>query len=438
MHSGKKSGISIGTLMALTMLVLTVGGSLWVLIRLSGGNVDLAAVSRNILKISGSQNTEPAREDIRINDPDSQTSSSEKKKETVQQAAGGNTGTETGTPQEGRFRLTVAGMTAVEENIRKSCYSQDSQKYDFSDVMHLLSGKNDGDIRAVFLENILQDDAKVSSIVIPENAADMLKAAGFNTVLCGFSRVFDRGEEGILSTGNALKQAGMLPLGILDSAEERAWRILQQNGVSVAMMQYTATVSAATRRNMEKKGISGMVPEADPDKIAEDIRQARADGADAVIVFLNWGREGAKSPDKTQIQLASRIADAGADLIVGSGSRVAHQAEILETSDGSGRKILCIYSLGTLLSDNRKQLSRMAGMLLHVEFKKTGEHRVTMEEAGYSPTYAWRYKQDGKYFYRCLCASELAPDGMESDQIQSMEKADALLTTLLEGSPLLP
>ena len=54
----------------------------------------------------------------------------------------------------------------------------------------------------------------------------------------------------------------------------------------------------------------------------------------------------------------------------------------------------------------------------------------------YVPTYAWRYKQDGRYYYRCLAVTGLAPDGMDSDQIKSMNKAEETIRTLLEGTPL--
>ncbi len=436
MEPRHRRGLSAGTVVALTMLVLIVGGTLWVLGRLAGGTVDLAETSRSILALADTKKEEAA-EEIRITD-------SGKKADTDHQAAAHSSGgtsaalsaAETASPQADTFTLTVAGTLAVEENIRKSCYSQDSKKYDFSDVTKPLRQKNTGEIRAVFLENLLDDSGKMTNTVAPEDAVDLLTEGGFNLALCGFARVFDREEAGITGTRAVLEKRGILPLGVLRSTADSPWQIREVNGVTVAMAQYTATVAAGTRKNMAKKDLNELCPEADTDQILADIHEVRARGVDAVIIFLNWGKEGAKAPDKNQIALAAKIADAGADLIIGNGSRVTQRAEMLEASDGSGRKTLCVYSLGTLLSDNRKQLNRMAGTMVHVTFRKTEARHVVMEDAGYTPLYSWRYKQDGKYYYRCLNAGEVAPDGMESDQIQNLEKADALLAELMDGSPL--
>ena len=432
MRPGRRRGIAAGTVIALTMMMLTLGGTLWMLFRLSGGNIDIVKTSRSILKI-GSTAVSKDEEDILITSQEGTVTSPQPANSGAARA--GKEPKETEAPKEGRFTLTVGGTLAVEENIRKSCYSTDSKKYDFSDVTALLAEETAADISAVFLENILDDSGKITKTVVPENAADMLRTAGFNTVLCGFARIFDREGTGIAATRTALQKREITPLGALGDAADSAWQTQEVNGIRVAMAQYTATVSSQTRKNMNKKGLSGLVPEADAERIAEDIRQARKEGAAAVIVFLNWGKDGTKSPDKNQITLARAIADAGADLIVGNGSRVAHKAEWLEATDGSGRKTLCVYSLGTMLSDNRTRMNRMAGILLHVSFARDG-NGVRLEDAGYTPLYTWRYKQDGKYYYRCLSASRPAPDGMDSDQIQTMEKADSLLATLLEGSPL--
>ncbi len=433
MRPGRRRGIAAGTVIALTAMVLTLGGSLWMLFRLSGGNIDIAKTSRSILKI-GSTVVSRDEEDILIAAPEGAAASPQPANGEAARAEKEPKSTET--PKEGRFTLTVGGTLAVEENVRKSCYSTDSKKYDFSDVASLLAEDTAADISAVFLENLLDDSGKITKTVIPENAADLLRSAGFNMAFCGFARVFDREAAGIAATRVALQKREITPLGALGEESDSAWQTLEVNGIRVALAQYTATVPSQTRKNMAKKGISGLVPEAEADRITEDIRQARAEGAAAVIVFLNWGKDGTKSPDKNQIALARKIADAGADLIVGNGSRIAHKAEWLEASDGSGRQTLCVYSLGTLLSDNRTRMNRMAGILLHVTFVRDGNSGVRLEDAGYTPLYTWRYKQDGKYYYRCLNASRPAPDGMESEQIQAMEKANSLLETLLEGSPL--
>ena len=66
---------------------------------------------------------------------------------------------------------------AIEEAVRKSCYASESSKYDFSRVMSLLKDNFQGREAAVFLENVLMDDTKVSETVVPAVGAEMLQEA---------------------------------------------------------------------------------------------------------------------------------------------------------------------------------------------------------------------------------------------------------------------
>ena len=156
--------ISIGTVIALSLAMLTVGGSLWIFARLSGTNVSLALTSREALQVESAPTGSP--EKILL-------SGSSRKEQPSATAA------PTEAPPRESFTLCAAGTLAIEENIRKSCYSQDSAKYDFTEVLSLLREETEADIRAVFLENILQDDAKVTRTVLPAEAARMPRSAGF-------------------------------------------------------------------------------------------------------------------------------------------------------------------------------------------------------------------------------------------------------------------
>ncbi len=332
------------------------------------------------------------------------------------------------------FSLTVGGTAAIEDNVRRSGYSNDTKKYDFTDIMTLLSPEISADINAVFTENLMTDDIKVSRTVVPSCAANMLKTAGFDTALAGFSKAWDKGMEGVAATVTSLKKHGLAVTGLCSSESDSRALIRRINGVQVAMLQYTATVGSNTRKSMVKKGESYSVPEALPELIASDIAQARQNGSRAVFVFLNWGKTNSKAPDKSQIQLAQQIADAGADLIIGAGSRIAQKAEYLTAADG--RSVLCAYSLGTLISDDRNAANRIGGYLLHLTFRAEENGTVSLIRTAYTPTYTWRYRQDGSYFYRVVAADRPSPDGMDSDQIKAMRKTLTAVQAALEESPL--
>jgi len=131
--------------------------------------------------------------------------------------------------------------------------------------------------------------------------------------------------------------------------------------------------------------------------------------------------------------LAQKIADAGADLIIGNGSRIVSGAEML-TAAHTGRQVLCVWSLGTVLSGDRSNIRRIAGMFLQVTVK-TEEGRTELSDYRYIPLYTWKYKQDSRFYYRCLAADEAVPDGMDSEQQKMMKKAADTVKNAMAGSP---
>ena len=207
---------------------------------------------------------------------------------------------------------------------------------------------------------------------------------------------------------------------------------MEKNGIRTAVMQYTDTISAGTRKNMAKKGMNGAVPPADGEAIAEDIANARKQGADVVLVLLNWGKTG-KAPDKAMRALAQKIADAGADLIIGNGSRIVSGAEMLTAAE-TGRQVLCVWSLGTVLSGDRSNIKRIAGMMLEATvISENG--RTEIRGFRYIPLYTWKYKQDGRFQYRCMAADGTVPDGMDSEQKKMMKKAAETVRSAMKDSP---
>ena len=328
--------------------------------------------------------------------------------------------------------LTVGGTAAVEKAIRQSCYVSDSKSYDFTDVMKLLSDDIQGDISFVFLENVFMDDVKVSETIVPSTAVSMLSAAGFQVGLAGFSKAWQKEMEGISDTSGALRDHGLDVLGICEQQESPRTLVKNIHGIQAAFMQYTANVSDNVRKSMQKKDAIWSVPEADINLITADIHSARDAGADLVVIFLNWGKEGKKEPDKKQTELAQQIAEAGADVIIGAGSRVTQKIEMITTSDS--RHVLCAYSLGALISENRSSSERLGSVLLQLSLIKN-EGSVIVKEIQYIPVYVWRFRQDGNYYYRCVASDREPPDGMDDEQKKVMDKAFAAVQKVMAEGP---
>ncbi len=89
--------------------------------------------------------------------------------------------------------------------------------------------------------------------------------------------------------------------------------------------------------------------------MGDRIAQARADGADFVIVYEHWGSENVHEVRSYQRQHAEEIAAAGADLIIGSHPHCLQETETIVTEDG--RSVPCFYSLGNVVSSMTRDIN---------------------------------------------------------------------------------
>ena len=421
MQENGKRKISAGTVVMLAAAVLILGLTVFVWLRLSSGKtVDMSRLQASTIELQGK---DIGTEEI----------PSVPKNETVSRSSAQTvpTGEPAGISRGKAFTLTAAGTVALDGEVRKNSWYSDAKQYDYYDIMMLLKRELQSDLNLVFTENLLSEDGRSSDLVAGNAAAAMLKNAGFNLAACGFSKAFEKGEDGIRPTRKLLAEYGITPVGIYESSDQDPIRILEVNGIQAAFLQYTDTLPAATRKSMAKNGTSGLVPAADADKIAADIADARARGSEAVIILLNWGKNG-KTPDRNMRAMAQKIADAGADLIIGNGNRIVSGAEML-TAAGDGRQVLCVWSLGTVLSGDRSKIGRMAGMLLQVTVR-TENGRTEIGNFQYIPLYTWKYKQDSRFYYRCLAANGTVPDGMDAEQQKMMKKAADTVRSAMKDS----
>ena len=117
-------------------------------------------------------------------------------------------------------------------------------------------------------------------------------------------------------------------------------------------------------------------------QVPEDIRAAR-EVADIVVVCPHWGTEYVAEPSSYQRDFAQQMADAGADVIIGTHPHVPQPVEWITAADGS--ETLCYYSLGNYVSTQKQALSMLEGMawvVFHVDEEGV---TLTREDSGVLP-----------------------------------------------------
>ena len=339
----------------------------------------------------------------------------------------------------GKVTLTLAGSIRIDEAVRKSAYYSDSKKYDFENILVLIREELQSDLAVATLENIADDTQKVSELNAPSAILDALADAGIDILNLGHLKALDKGKDSLRATVNAVKERGITYLGAYATqADADTLRMVTVDNVNVAFLHYTESISSAGKKVIKSDNLEYALPvtlaNGMPDGMLADVRNARKQGAEVVVVSINWGKNASK-PTAAQKALAQQLADAGADVIIGSGSKAVQPISWLTSKDEDGeiRHTLCAWNLSSFLTGERND-GNVCGMLLQLQMAFDGKS-VSFERVSYTPTYIWRYKQDGQYFYRIVASDQPAPDGMSDEQVGYMNKALKNLQKYLEDSP---
>ncbi len=431
-------GVSLGTVVMLTLTVVVLAFSAGVLPRLMGtANIRMDAGSVFSALDLASALPALSLSEIPITDEQDVPAVTEVPAQTLPPIVPDATETPvpTATPNPGgTVNLTLGGSVHVDDGIRKSAYYSDSEKYDFTEIFSLIADEMQSDLTLLSLENLTDPSAKVSALNAPENVMDMFREAGVDVLSLGFSKAFDRGDAALNATVGAAQARGLTTLGAYQTAEDAAaLRMFTVDQVDVALIHGTDAISSTGKKKLRASGSAWALPTADADALTREIARAREAGADVVIVSVNWGGS-FKLNDRVK-KLAQALADAGADVIVGSGTASVQPVTWLtaKRADGTISQTLCAWSLGSLLSSSRGD-GDVAGMLLQLQISFGGS-AVSFGRVCCTPTYIWRYRQDGKYHYRITASDQTPPDGMDSDHIGYMEKALNNLRKKLKDSP---
>ena len=349
----------------------------------------------------------------------------------------------TAVPVTASVSLTFGGSINVDDLIRKSGFYSDTDKYDFTENLSLIAGELDSDFTLVSLECITDETGNVRQVPnAPPEVMDMLTAANIDIVALGYNRAFERGIEGVSATVREASQSGMQTLGLYDSQDDSArMRIVDVNGVQVAYLHYATSITNTAKRKMNADEAAYAMPitsvSAGGEQIAADIARARENGAHVVVVVINWSGSDSVNTTTTKMKnFMQSLADAGADIIVGTGTKTVKEVSwfVGKRADGSTHQTLCAWSLGSLLNGERNN-GNVAGMLLHVQLN-VGPGGVNFERVSYTPTYIWRFKQDDYYRYRVVASDLPAPAGMDDTQASNAARALETLRKALGNSPI--
>lgn len=325
------------------------------------------------------------------------------------------------------FSLCAAGSIELNSDVRKALTINKELRYDL--LTDQLAQALKADLSIATLYNTVSASNKLSGVNMEADLLTALRYTGINALNISHSNALNYGSTGFTETADAVTDAGMTPLG---TGTNGAFTL---NGVNVAVLHYQDTLSATGRKQVSETERAQLIHPIDIAAISSDISALRAAGAQVVIVTLWWGEDGKDAPSSKQKSQAQGIANAGADIILGTGNGALQPVQVLSADRGDGKyhPVLCAYSLGNLFSPDRESRVTLAGILLKTNVVyDAASSTVAFENLTYTPTYAWRGKDDGKTIQRILINNpNQLPAFVDANQQGVMERCMTLVTTIM-------
>ena len=299
--------------------------------------------------------------------------------------------------------------------------------YDFSPMLDQVRAElKAADLAVCHLETPLSPDNRYLSgyprFNTPRELASAIVGAGYESCSTASNHSLDRGEAGVRATLDVLDAAGLTHAGSNRTAEEAAAPELHDvNGVRVALLAYTYGLNGLPL----PAGEPWLVNLIDSQRILSDAHNARAAGAQFVMVQLQWGQEYQSQPTGEQQSLArTLLASPDIDVIVG------HHVHVVQPVERIGDKYV-VYGLGNFLSNQHPQCCPLAAqdgviVTLHVE-EQAG--RLLVTRVAYTPTWVER----GPYLVRPVAAGlddEVTPPALRAELEASWARTVAAIGSL--------
>lgn len=200
----------------------------------------------------------------------------------------------------------------------------------------------------------------------PDGIIPSLKSAGFDMMLTANNHTYDTLSTGFFRTQEVIAQYGMDHIGTKPDAETDSYLIKNINGIRVGMVCYTYE----TNDNPDKIDLNGGTDLKEDEEplinvflkndvagfsadLAENIADMKADGAEAIVLYIHWGEEYQTKQNSQQKAMAQAACDLGVDVIVGGHPHVIQPLDLLTSTTDDSHKTVCLYSTGNALSNQR-------------------------------------------------------------------------------------
>lgn len=298
-------------------------------------------------------------------------------------------------PLDKTVHVVAAGDNLIHYSVFKNAesYAKDGENYDFKpmyeNVKYIVE---DADVAILNQETIISQsnpirggDGGVLLFNSPPEVADAVIDLGFDVFTMANNHLLDCGadglEESIKFWNEKAKENDLTVLGAyLNEEDANNIRVREVNGVKIAFLAYAEHINGFS---IPDDSPLRVVMNYEEDVIERQIKEAN-EIADAVIVSAHWGVEDTHLVSDDRKELAKKMVDWGADVILGGHTHTAETMEWITRDDGT--RGFVYYSMGNFIcaqTDNFNLVGEMPDfdIVLHED-----THDITLENVGAIPT----------------------------------------------------
>lgn len=301
------------------------------------------------------------------------------------------------------IHIKAAGDLVVTNSVIQSGVA--ATGYDFSRVFQdVVPTLADADLTVLNFEgNVYGETYGTETSAAPPRLLQDLRSAGVDLLQMANSTVINNGLIGMQSTLNAIRDAGMEPVGAFANEKEfkasKGYTITDVRGVKVAFVAFTKGMGGrgmpAGKENLVNllyKDYAMTYQEIDRERIESILKSVAAEKPDLTVAMVHWGSEYNETISRTQEQIVSLLQKQGVDVILGTHP---HTLQTIEYDEKTGK--LVAYSLGDFFGDAERGATNYS-IILDIEVTKdatTGSTRVTGYD--YTPIYTVKSTECGGF-----------------------------------------
>ena len=264
----------------------------------------------------------------------------------------------------------------------------------FKDVAGILS---DADLTVMNFEgNVCGEPYGTQTTSAPVELIRTLRSCGVDLLQMANSCAINNGLNGLTATLNAIRGAGIEPVGAYATASElrtsKGYTITEVQGIKVAFVAFTKGLGGrgmpAGNENLVNllyNDYATEYKEIARDRITEILKNVETEKPDITVALLHWGSEYNDDISKTQKSIVSLMQKQGVDVIIGTHPHTL-QPVVFDEMAGT----LVAYSLGDFFGEANRGATNYS-IILDIEITKDDNAGITrVTDYSYTPIYTVR------------------------------------------------